>query len=102
MSNAVRSLLLCTGGVGTGAMPIPVKKAGNARMGELVRVMREVRKRRSRGHRVRFSWVTGKAHVGIPGNERANERAKFFTKVVGSDVFTEGRIRQQLIARRKA
>ena len=43
----------------------------------------------------------GQAYVGIPGNERADERAKFFTKVLGSEVLTEGGIIQQLAVRRK-
>ena len=56
-----------------------VKKAGRtgkARSRELVRVMREVRRRGN----VRFAWA--KAHVGIPGNERADQLAKFYTRVV--------------------
>ena len=59
-----------------------IKKAGRigkARSRELVRVMKEVRKRGN----VRFAWV--KAHVGIPGNKRADQAAKFYTKVVGPE-----------------
>ena len=77
----------------------PVKKAGRIgkpRSRELVRVMKEVRKREN----VRFAWV--KAHVGILGNERADQAANFYTKVVGLEVLTEGRIKQQLTAKRKA
>ena len=75
-----------------------VKKAGRTgkvRSRELVRVMREVRIRKD----VRFVWV--RAHVGIPGNERADQQAKFYTKVVGPEVLTEGWIKQQLATRRK-
>ena len=53
-------------------------KTGKARSGELVRVMKEVR------------------------NERADQTAKFYTKVVGPEVLTEGGIKQQLTAKRKA
>ena len=49
---------------------------------------------------MRLAWV--KAHVGIPGNERADGQAKFFTKVVGPEILIKGGIRQQLTARRKA
>ena len=35
-----------------------------------------------------------KAHMGIPGNERADERAKFYTRVMGPEVLTEGRIKR--------
>ena len=49
---------------------------------------------------VKFTWV--KEHVGIPGIERANQSAKFFTKVVEPEVLNEGGIKQQLTARRKA
>ena len=52
-----------------------IKKAGSsgkARCGELVRVLREVKKRqraRQRARqRVRIAWV--KVHIGTPGNER--------------------------------
>ena len=36
------------------------------------------------------AWGEACLGVGISGNERAGERAKFFTKVVGSEVLTEG------------
>ena len=49
---------------------------------------------------MRFAWV--KAHVGIPGNKRAAKQAKFFTKVIGPEVLTEGGIKQQLTTLRKA
>lgn len=44
----------------------------------------------------------GEGHEGILGNKRADERAKFFTKVVGPEVLTEGGIKLQLTARRMA
>ena len=80
-----------------------IKKAGSsgkARSGELVRVIREVKKRQRVRQRVRLAWV--KAHIGIPGNERADGQAKNFTKVVRPEILTERGIRQQLTARRKA
>ena len=40
--------------------------------------------------------------MGIPGNERADQAAKFYTKVVGIQVFIKGGIRQQVTAKRKA
>ena len=43
-----------------------------------------------------------KAHVGIPGNERSDQQAKLHTQAVGPEFLTEGGIRQQLMARRKA
>ena len=46
-------------------------RTGKARSRELVRVIKEVRRRGN----VRFAWV--KAHVGIPGNERADRSAGF-------------------------
>ena len=73
-----------------------VKKAGRtgkARTGELARVLREVKKREVQrqqsggGSGVRFAWV--RAHVGIPGNGRADQQAKFYTRVAGSGVPTE-------------
>lgn len=45
-------------------------------------------KRQEQEHGVRLACV--KAYVGIPGNEKADEGAKFFTKVVGSEVLTGG------------
>ena len=69
-------------------------------MGALVRVLREVWKRRTGGDLgVRFAWV--KAHVGIPDNGRADKQAKFFTKVIGPDVLTEGGTKQQLLTARR-
>ena len=79
-----------------------VKKAGRTgkvRTGELVRVIKEIKERQRMGHGVRLAWV--KAHMGIPGNERVDERAKFFTSVVGLEVLTERGTKQQLTARRK-
>ena len=80
------------------------KKAG--RIGEsqdrgAVRVMNEVRKRQVQ-ERGQVRLVRVKAHVGIPGNERANERAKLYTRREGPEVLTEGEFKQQLVARRKA
>ena len=85
-----------------------VKKAGRmgkARTGELTRVLREVKKREVQRRQsggssgVRFAWV--KAHVGIPGNERADQQAKFHTRVAGLRVLTEGGVKQ-LTSRQKA
>ena len=74
--------------------------------------MKEVNERQRLGHGVRVVWV--KPHVGIPGNERANKQAKFFTSVlyciccpyfftsvIRPEVLTEGGIKQQLTAQRK-
>ena len=59
-------------------------KTGKARTGELDRVMNEMRKRQRQG-----------AGAG-------NEWARFYTKVVGQEILTEGGIKQQVSARRKA
>ena len=50
--------------------------------------MGEMRKRQRQGKEVRLAWV--KAYVGIPGNERADVQAKFYTMVVRQEVLTEG------------
>ena len=64
-------------------------RSGKARTGELVRVMNEVRKRGP--GKVRLAWVKARC-VGIPGGERADERAKFYTRVVGLEGLTKGGI----------
>ena len=43
-----------------------------------------------------------KAYIGILGNERADECARFFTKIVGPEAFTDSEIKQPLTARRKS
>ena len=49
--------------------------------------------------KVRLAWM--KAHVGIPANERADDRAKFSTRAVAPKVLIDGGIKQQLTARKR-
>ena len=64
---------------------------GEARTADLMRVVDLVGEWALAGAELRFGWV--KAHVGVPGNERADAQAKAGCEKDGPELVTEGGVR---------
>ena len=84
-------LLVLTDSTAALASITQAAKAGWGRTRDLVEVVDEVGRRAGRGLRVRFAWV--KSHVGIPGNELADTKAKAGCRVSLLPQVTEGGVR---------